>query len=71
MENKVAVVTGSARGIGKSIAEKLARDGYRIVICDIMEDESVNTAKEKEQLGTGAIGLKVDVTKIEDVDRLF
>ncbi|MBC8180994.1 3-oxoacyl-[acyl-carrier-protein] reductase [candidate division KSB1 bacterium] len=71
MENKVAVVTGSARGIGKSIAEKLAKDGFRIVICDIMEDEVVKTAKEMEQFGTKTIGVKVDVTKIEDVEKLF
>ena len=71
MENKVAVITGSARGIGKSIAEKLAKDGFNIVICDIMEDEVTKTAKEMEQFGAKAIGVKVDVTKMDDVEKML
>ena len=71
MDKQVAIVTGAARGIGKSIAVKLAQQGYQIVICDIMADEVVNTAKEIEHLGTKAIGIKVDVTKFEDVENLF
>ncbi len=71
MENKVALVTGSARGIGKAIAEKLARNGYSLVICDIREDEVISTVKEIKLLGTSAIGVKVDVTKADEVDNLF
>ena len=37
-ENKVAVVTGSAGGLGKAIAERLAIDGFNIVIQDINND---------------------------------
>jgi 3-oxoacyl-[acyl-carrier protein] reductase len=71
MENKVAVVTGSGRGIGKAIALKLAQDKMNIVICDI-DDDSINTAvKEIEQLGVKAISVKVDVTNTEQVANLF
>ena len=71
MDQQVAIVTGSARGIGKSIAEKLAKQGFQIVICDIDQEQVEKTAKEIEQLGTKAIGIKVDVTKPAEVDQLF
>ncbi|NOZ61199.1 MAG: 3-oxoacyl-[acyl-carrier-protein] reductase [Calditrichaeota bacterium] len=71
MEQQVAVITGSARGIGKAIAEKFAQSGYQIVICDINEEQIQSTVKEIEGLGTKAIGVKVDVTNAADVDNLF
>jgi len=71
MENKVAVVTGSGRGIGKAIALKLAQDKMNIVICDIDHD-SINAAvKQIEQTGVKAIAIKVDVTNSEQVAHLF
>ena len=71
MDQQVAVITGSARGIGKAIAEKLARQGFKIVICDIVTDQVKSTVKEIEQLGTDAIGVKVDVTRADEVENLF
>ena len=71
MENKVAVVTGSGRGIGKAIVLKLAQEKMNLVICDI-DDDSINaTVKEIEQLGVKAIAVKVDVTSTEQVTYLF
>ncbi len=71
MENKVAVITGSARGIGKAIAKILARQGFQIVICDIDYQTVMSTAKELEQLGTQTLAIKVDVTNTEEVAHLF
>lgn len=71
MDQKVAVITGSARGIGKAIAEKLARQGFQIVICDIDDSQIQLTVKEIEKLGTKSIGVKVDVTKTNEVEHLF
>ena len=71
MSDQVAVVTGSARGIGKAIAEKLAKLGYKIVICDINEEQIQTTVEEFARAGTSAIGVKVDVTKTDDVENLF
>jgi len=71
MERKVALITGSGRGIGKAIAMKLAQDGMNIVVCDIDEASIAATAQEIEQLGVKAIAVKVDVTNSDEVNRLF
>ncbi|HOF98323.1 MAG: 3-oxoacyl-(acyl-carrier-protein) reductase FabG [Bacteroidetes bacterium ADurb.BinA395] len=52
LEGKVAIVTGAARGIGKSIAIKLAEEGADIAFTDLVIDENAsNTQKEIESLG--------------------
>lgn len=43
---KVAVVTGSAQGLGKAIAERLANDGFNVVLTDIIQ-EALNETVEK------------------------
>lgn len=71
MDRKVALITGSGRGIGKAIAMKLAQDGMNIVVCDIDEASISATAQEISQLGVKAIAVKADVTKSDEVNRLF
>ncbi len=70
-ESKVAIVTGSARGIGKAIAMKFAKDGYDVVISDILQDVAEQTAKEIEELGQKALVIVADVSKAEDAERLI
>ena len=71
MDQKVAVVTGSARGIGKAIAKTLAQQGFQVVICDIDYETVIATAKEIEQLGTQTLAVKVNVTDVAEVEHLF
>lgn len=71
MEKRIAIVTGSARGIGKAIARALAQQGCDIIICDVDEPAIQGTTQEIAQLGVEAIGIKVDVTKVAEVDHLF
>lgn len=69
LKDKVAVITGGAQGIGRSIAETYAKEGSHVALFDVVEDNVVNTAKEiSSRFGVKAMGLKVDVTRFEDVE---
>lgn len=70
LEEKSALVTGSARGIGRSIAEKLGSLGAKIVISDVLADLAEKTAAELTSGGCEAIAAPGDVTNAEDVERI-
>ena len=72
LKGKVAIITGSGRGIGKAIALKLAENGADIVINDIPgSDYADETKKEIEALGVKAIVVRGDVRNKDDVDALI
>lgn len=56
-----AIVTGAARGIGRAIAERLATDGYAVVIADRDAAAAEQTAAELRQAGQRALAVQVDV----------
>ncbi|MEA2593638.1 MAG: 2-dehydro-3-deoxy-L-rhamnonate dehydrogenase [Thermomicrobiales bacterium] len=58
-EGKTGIVTGSARGIGRAIAERLAREGARVMIADV--DEAAAQAAAAE-IGASALAQRLDVT---------
>jgi len=64
LDGKVAIVTGGAQGIGRAIAEGLAREGARVVVADLQR------AEEAASELPGGVGLTVDVSSEEDVSRL-
>lgn len=70
LKDKVALITGSGRGIGREIAILFAKEGADIVICDVNLESAEATAKEIEALGRRAIGQKADVTSLASVDEL-
>jgi 3-oxoacyl-[acyl-carrier protein] reductase len=70
-EKKVAVVTGAARGIGKSIALYLAEKGIDIVVSDIMKEAAEETTAELRNKGIHAIAVAADVSKAEDAQKLI
>jgi meso-butanediol dehydrogenase/(S,S)-butanediol dehydrogenase/diacetyl reductase len=68
---RVAIITGAAQGIGRAIAHRLARDGFAVAIVDINADGLDEVKKEIEGLGSQALALKADLTKLEDVQKVI
>lgn len=62
LENRVAIVTGGARGLGRLFGLTMAAEGAKIVVVDILEKEARDTAREIKEKGGEAVFLKVDVT---------
>ncbi|GAA2592440.1 SDR family NAD(P)-dependent oxidoreductase [Winogradskya consettensis] len=65
---RVAVVTGGAAGIGRSIAERLAADGFKVAVLDIVEGAAEDAAAQITAAGGVALGLRADVSDREQVD---
>lgn len=61
LKDKVAIVTGAAMGIGKGIAQVFTREGAKVVVADINEEEGEKTAVELRNAGGDAIFVPVDV----------
>ena len=68
LDGKVAIVTGSASGIGKRIAEVYAQQGAAVAIADLNLDGAQAAAQELARSGAKAIGVKMDVTDEAEVD---
>jgi 3-oxoacyl-[acyl-carrier protein] reductase len=70
LKDKVALVSGGSRGIGKGIALGLAKEGCRVAICARNEDELLATVKEIKNAGAEAVGVVGDITRQEDVEKI-
>lgn len=68
LKDKVALITGGARGIGQAIAMTFAREGADIVVADVNLEIAQKTALEIEGLGRKALALEMDVTNFEKVE---
>jgi 3-oxoacyl-[acyl-carrier protein] reductase/2-hydroxycyclohexanecarboxyl-CoA dehydrogenase len=71
LQDKIAIVTGAARGLGKGIAEKLCQEGAKVVIVDIMQDVCNETVNEFLEKGYAATSFAANIAKQEDVQNLF
>ena len=71
LEDKVAIITGAARGIGFSIAEMLSEQGATSIIIDL-DQEAVDAAiKQIDDMGNRAIGFVADVTNSDEIASIF
>ncbi|MFC1993416.1 SDR family NAD(P)-dependent oxidoreductase, partial [Chloroflexota bacterium] len=70
LEGKVALVTGSGRGIGKATALLFAREGADIAVNDIIEASAEQTAEEVRKMGRKAIAIKADIGEPAEVDMM-
>jgi len=68
--NKVAIVTGAGRGIGKAIAVALAREGANIIAIDVDIQTAEKVAREIKSLDRQALAIQVDVSDSKEVNRM-
>ena len=68
--SQTAIITGSAKGIGKGIAIKLAKDGFNLVLADFDESQMNKTLEELVSTGVKATAIKTDVSSRSDVQNL-
>lgn len=72
MSNKVALVTGSSRGIGRATAIRLAKEGYDVIINYARSrSKAEEVAKEVEALGRKALTIKANVGDLEKIKEMF
>ena len=72
LQDKTAIVTGGAQGLGQAISQRLAREGCRVLIADVNEPGvNVTAAAIAKETGQRVLGMKVDVTHEANVKALF
>jgi len=71
LNDKVAIVTGAGRGIGKAVALALAKEGAHVVLAARTTSEIETVAKEIEQSGRRALAVPTDVSQESDVNELI
>ncbi|PYM60952.1 MAG: hypothetical protein DMD79_14345 [Candidatus Rokuibacteriota bacterium] len=70
LRDRVAIITGGARGIGRAMALGFAREGGRVVIADLRMAEARDTVKAIEAAAGQALALEVDVSRLGDLDHM-
>ena len=69
LEGKVAMITGGARGMGAAEAKLFAREGAKVVVVDVLEEDGQKTVEQINELGGDALFIRLDVTSEENWQR--
>lgn len=69
LEGRVAIVTGGARGIGRSVSLIFAREGAKVALFDVVLERALKTVNEIKALGREAVAFKVDVSKKDEIKK--
>ena len=70
LKNKVCIITGAAQGIGAATAEKFAREGAIVIVCDRRADAIDEVVARCQAIGAQAAGFVVDVTQRAQIDAM-
>lgn len=70
LKDKVSIITGSARGIGRATAIKFAKEGAKVIVCDLDNEEVDDAVSEVSRHGAPALGFVVDVTDRASIDQM-
>ena len=70
LQGKVAIVTGSTKGIGRAVAIGYAEEGAAVIVCGRSEDLAKSLAEELTQKGKKAVALRLDVTSADSVNQV-
>lgn len=68
--DKVAVITGGASGIGLALAKRFAREGMKLVLADVEEENLRRVEQEFRKAGVAVLAIRTDVSRSQDVERL-
>jgi NAD(P)-dependent dehydrogenase (short-subunit alcohol dehydrogenase family) len=71
LDGKIAIVTGSARGLGWEIVQAFAQEGAKVTICDLIQSDVDEVVARLQATPGNVLGVKADVTSESDVDDLF
>jgi NAD(P)-dependent dehydrogenase (short-subunit alcohol dehydrogenase family) len=71
LSGRIALVTGAGQGLGRAIAHRLALAGAEVVVTDVVESQAAAVANEIRALGRTAVSYLLDVTRSDEVERVF
>tara|TARA_Y100000590_G_scaffold468829_1_gene653356 strand:- start:88 stop:861 length:774 start_codon:yes stop_codon:yes gene_type:complete len=71
LKDKVAIVTGSSRGLGFACAYSLGMEGAQVVLCGRNEEQLKTALSNLHNNGISAVGITIDITQAEDVEKLY
>lgn len=69
LQDKVAIVTGGAGGVGRGICTAFAKEGARVVIVDIDEPAAAKVVTDLESLGAQAIAIRCDISDADEINQ--
>lgn len=70
LKDKVVIITGAARGIGKDSAFVLTKEGAIVIVCDVEEEAGQKTVEDISKFGSEAQFFKIDVTDLNQVQEM-
>ncbi|MCY4312871.1 MAG: SDR family NAD(P)-dependent oxidoreductase, partial [Gammaproteobacteria bacterium] len=71
IENKVAIITGAAGGIGYACAKRFIEEGAKVILSDIDEERGIVATQKLDESGKKALFIHCDVSKSKQVESLF